>query len=262
MRGLLLFVSLAIVHFSFSQMNSNAYSNMLSGAQTNHPSSLSLFYNPSLQAKQTEIGVGSTLLYPSTGLYDLQLAYSLKKKRSTLGIGVCQNGYAQYNQTTALLQYALQLDTTWTIGVTTGVQSSNYQFNQTYTPQFAIGLAKYVTPQIQLSVNLFNQQKTEYKNESAKQINHTTWEFGFAYHSISDQFSAYFSTKYEKKIILALALYYRISPKIHFFVSGKSSPNTYSFGGKFKTDSFAFLIGFHYDSNFGFSPSTVAEYAF
>lgn len=262
MKGFLLFVSLACIQLSFSQTNNDAYSVLLSGAQVNQQSSLSLFYNPSLQAKQTEIGIGSSLLYPNTSVYNLQFAYSHKKDSHTLGGGLARTSYAQYGETTGLLHYALQLDSTWSIGMTAGLNSTNYETKRTYLPQFSLGIHKQVHAQISFSLSLFNYQSSTYLKESLTNKFHQRWVLGTAYHSLNKQFSTYLSVQHDHRAIIALALYYRLTERIHFFVAGKSSPTSYSFGGRFNLQSLSLFVGFHYHSYLGFSPSTVAEYAF
>ena len=161
-----------------------------------------------------------------------------------------------------MIHYALQLDSTWNVGMTVGLTSSNLTTNQTYLPQFAVGIKKQINTQITFSLSMFNQQNQTFQNEYLNKRFTQRWVSGLSFHSINKQFSAYLSVQHDQQTAFALALYYRITNRIHFFVSGKTSPVSYAFGGRFNLQSLSLLIGFHYHSYLGFSPSTVAEYEF
>jgi hypothetical protein len=263
MKGLLFFSSLLCSCFLYSQQISDTYSSMMSGAQLNHYSVLSLFYNPALpsQATKCEIGIGHTLYYPKSGIYDLQFAVSMNTKRGTMGVGVHQTGFEQFNETSGVLHYAIELDSSWSIGVTTGLTLSNFYLQERYLPNLSVGLCKQLNEQVKLSLGVFSQQFYTL-NENLKRVLYTQWKLGFSYHSLNKQFEAYTSCQYADKLVVALCLYYRITEQIHFFVSGRSRPVDYSFGARVKLSGLAVLVGFQYNPSLGFSPSSVAEYAF
>tara|TARA_B100000809_G_scaffold255496_1_gene294117 strand:- start:536 stop:1246 length:711 start_codon:yes stop_codon:yes gene_type:complete len=236
---------------------------MMSGAQLNYSSALSLFYNPALQSESVrgDLGVGNTLYYPNSGIYDLELALSIKRKHSTLGFGLSQEGFDQFNTTTGLLQYALELDSTWSIGITSGISTSNFYVNSLNLPNFSLGVIKELTGQLKMTLCLFAKQ-TYLVQENFKKGFHYKWKTGFLYESLNKQFTAHLSGQYERRLAVALCLYYRISKQFHFFVSGRSSPVDYTLGARMKVKSLAVLVGFQYHASLGFSPSSIAEYAF
>ncbi len=263
MNKLTFFILLFWHSFSYGQFSSDAYSNMMAGAQTNFASSLSLFYNPALQldSNQTVFGVGNTFHLPNSGIYDLQLALTTRKKKSSLGIGLSQNGFAQFNKTNVLLHYALLLDTSWSVGLTAGITSSNYLTQRNYAPLFSLGTSKQLNKQINLSFIVFSEQVILHREVVKKEFQYT-WKLGSSFTSLNKQFSAYLSGQYTTEFALGLCLYYRLSDNFHFFVAGKNAHVTYSFGSKIKLKSLAIVLGFHYNSPLGFAPSSVIEYAF
>ena len=263
MKGLFFLISLAFCYFSHSQLAPSTYSNMMSGAQLNHQSALSLFYNPSLscESRKGEIGIGNTIYYPQSGIYDLQLGVSVRAKRSTLSLGLSQTGFQEFNETTGISHYALQLDSNWSIGITAGITSSNLYLQQQYLPNFSVGISKHLNEQIKLSLGVFAQQSSIYNERLYKEVD-KQWNLGFSFQSLNKQFTAYTSAQYLDQLIVALCLYYRIGEQLHFFVSGKSFPVDYSLGARVKLKSLAVLLGFQYNTSLGFSPSTVTEYAF
>ena len=265
MKGFLFFISLALVYFSYSQIYTDAdtYSNMMSGAQVNHRSALSMFYNPAIHAvsDRGELGVGNTVYYPNSGIYDLELALTLRKNRSTFGVGLAQEGYKLFNTTTGRIHYALQLDSTWSLGVTAGIKSSDFYSNRVELPMFSVGVMKMLTKQLTLSMCVFGQQTYLFKEDMDRGILYR-WKIGGSYESLNKQFVVHLSAQYQRKMFIALCLYYRLSDRFHFFVSGKSAPVDYSFGARVKLNQLAILIGFQYNTTLGFSPSSVVEYAF
>lgn len=256
---------LCATHFSWCQISNDAYTNTMSGAQINYSSALSLFYNPSLAcaAKKGDIGIGNTFYHPSAGINNFQIAASLKQNNSSLGVGLMQEGFQQFHYTTILGHYGITLDSTWNIGVSIGINSSSFQSQRTYTPSYSVALSKKLNQQVLFSLGTKSIQQTTYRESSITQSLNQVY-IGVSYTSLNNLFTAYTAAHYLKNesLNVAICLYYHLSPKVDFYLSGSSSPVQYAFGSKIDLHFIKIVLGFHYNSYLGVSPSSIVEYDF